>query len=42
MRVVYGQARWVRRLKFAALALAYGVLFLIIASLTALYSMVTL
>ncbi len=42
MRNVYGQSRWVRRLKFTALALAYGVLFLTIASFTALYSMVTL
>jgi len=42
MRTVYGQERWVRRLKFIALTLAYGVLLLIIASFTALFSMVTL
>lgn len=42
MRLVYGQQRWMRRLKFATLAFAYGLLFLMIASFTAFYSMVTL
>ena len=42
MRLVYGQEPWVRRLKFTALTIAYGVLLLVIAGFTALYSMVTL
>jgi hypothetical protein len=42
MRRVYAQGRWVTRLKFSVLALAYLALILVLAVFTSIFSLVTL